>query len=219
MSVYSVLPYQSPQPSAQEHSKQFPSSFCHKEAVRIFTIGHSNRPFEDFLSLLAEFAVQVIADIRRYPGSRKFPHFNSEELRKLLEREGIRYVWLEALGGRRHTGKNNKSPNVGLKSPGLRNYADHTATEEFLTAVRGLVSTAAAMRTAVMCAEKLYWKCHRRILSDYLIAQGVQVEHIVQCGKLQPHRLSQGAVITADAGVVYPAAKAEQGQTEELFEP
>ncbi len=219
MSVYSVLPYQSPQPSAQEHSKQLPSSFCRKEGVRIFTIGHSNRSFEDFLSLLAEFAVQVIADIRRYPGSRKFPHFNSEALGKLLEREGIRYVWLEALGGRRHTGKNNKSPNVGLKSPGLRNYADHTATEEFRAAVRELVSTAAAMRTAVMCAEKLYWKCHRRILSDYLIAQGVQVEHIMQCGKLQPHRLSQGAVITADAVVIYPAAKVEESQTEELFEP
>lgn len=177
--------------------------------LRLLTIGHSNRLFEDFLSLLKEFGICVVADIRRYPSSRKFPHFNREVLRKLLDAEGIRYVWLEALGGRWHTRKNGKSPNSGLKSPAFRNYADRMITDEFRSAVEELLSIAATSRTAVMCAEKFYWKCHRRLLSDYLSAKGVEVEHIVESGKLQPHKLSRGAVITADATVIYPSTELE----------
>ena len=176
-----------------------------EKTLRLFTIGHSNRSFEDFLSLLKEFGICVVADIRRYPSSHKFPHFNREVLSKLLDAQGIRYLWLEALGGRRHTGKDNKSPNAGLKSLGFHNYADHMTTDEFRAAARELLSTAAISRTAVMCAEKFYWKCHRRLLSDYLVAQGVEVEHIVESGKLQPHRLSSVAVITADDAVYYLA--------------
>jgi uncharacterized protein (DUF488 family) len=187
--------------------------------VQLFTIGHSNRSFEDFLSLLREFDVRMIADVRRYPSSHKFPHFNGEALRKLLESKDIGYVWLEALGGRRHTKKDDKSPNAGLKSPGFRNYADYMTTDEFRTAVAKLLSTAATTRTAVMCAEKFYWKCHRRLLSDYLTAGGAKVEHILESGKLQPHKLSPNAVITADATVVYPPLRAGNTQIQELFEP
>ncbi len=188
--------------------------------VQLFTIGHSNRSFQDFLSLLREFGVRVIADIRRYPGSHKFPHFNREILRKLLDAQGIRYVWLEVLGGRRHTGKNDKSPPIvsasrkrssgGLKSLGFRNYADHMTADEFRTAVQELITIAEISPTAVMCAEKFYWKCHRRLLSDYLTAQGAEVKHIVESGKLQPHKLSPGAVIAADAMVIYPSSRASQ---------
>jgi uncharacterized protein (DUF488 family) len=141
-----------------------------EKSLKVFTVGHSNRSFEEFLLLLKEFEIWVVADIRRYPSSRKFPHFNREELLKLLSKQNIRYIWLEALGGRRHAGKNEKSPNAGLESPGFRNYADHMATDDFRSAVKELLSIAATSRTAVMCAEKVYWKCHRRFLSDYLTA-------------------------------------------------
>jgi len=181
-----------------------------EKSLKVFTVGHSNRSSEEFLSLLKEFEICVVADIRRYPSSRKFPHFNREVLLKLLSKQNMGYIWLEALGGRRHAGKNDKSPNAGLESLGFRNYADHMSTDEFRSAVKELLSTAATSRTAVMCAEKLYWKCHRRLLSDYLTAQGVEVKHIVEAGKLQPHRLTPGAVITADAAVIYPSQQPEQ---------
>ena len=103
--------------------------------VQLFTIGHSNRSAEEFLSLLREFQIETVVDIRRYPSSHKFPHFNRETLRKLLSAQGIGYVWLELLGGRRHTGKSQDSPNIGLESPGFRNYADYMATDEFNKAV------------------------------------------------------------------------------------
>jgi uncharacterized protein (DUF488 family) len=176
-----------------------------EKSLRLFTVGHSNRSFEDFLSLLREFGIQVVVDIRRYPGSRKFPHFNRAVLCNLLKAEDIEYLWLEALGGRRHTGTNDKSPNAGLKSPGFRNYADHMTTDGFREAVRELVSVAVKLPTAVMCAEKLYWKCHRRLLSDHLVAQGVEVVHIVESGRIFAHKLTAGAVVTANGGVCYPS--------------
>jgi uncharacterized protein (DUF488 family) len=108
--------------------------------VRFFTLGHSNRSFEDFLLLLKEFQIDVVADVRRYPSSRKFPHFNQDPLRDLLSDQKIRYVWFEALGGRRHSGMNDNSPNIGLESPGFRNYADYMMRDEFDTAVRKLLS-------------------------------------------------------------------------------
>ena len=110
-----------------------------------------------------------------------------------------------------------KSLNIGLKSPGFRNYADHMATDEFSMAVKELLSAAARARTAVMCAEKFYWKCHRRLLADYLVAQGVEVVHIVGPGKASSHKLTPGAIITAEAGVIYPYT-GTGGYAKELFE-
>jgi len=187
------------------------------ENLQIFTIGHSNRSFEDFLSLLVEFGIQVVADIRRYPTSRKFPHFNREVLCKLLEAENIEYLWLKALGGLRNTTKNSNSPNAGIQSIGFRNYADHMATDEFRQTVQKLLSISAERKTAIMCAEKPYWKCHRRFLSDYLVAQGAEVLHILESGKVSVHKIAPGAVITADATVTYPLSKLGRAQT--LFEP
>lgn len=188
-------------------------------AGSLFTLGHSNRPFEDFLSLLRGVDIRVVADIRRYPSSRKFPHFNREVLRKLLKAEDIEYLWLEALGGRRHTGKNDKSPNAGLESPGLRNYADHMAADEFRVAVQKLLSvagsaTGAKLPTAVMCAEKFYWKCHRRLLSDHLVAQGVEVLHIIEPGRVSAHKLTPGAVVTTNGGVCYPPRRIREAHNE-----
>jgi len=173
--------------------------------LQVFTVGHSNRSAEEFLSLLREFEIGAVTDVRRYPSSRKFPHFNSETLRKLLSAESIDYVWLESLGGRRHEGKGEDSPNMGLESPGFRSYADYMAISEFKKAVDELLAAAATSRTAIMCAEKFYWKCHRRLLSDYLVAQGVEVIHIVEPGRICDHKLTLGTVIAGGA-VTYPPA-------------
>jgi uncharacterized protein (DUF488 family) len=173
--------------------------------LQIFTIGHSNLPFEQFAAMLRESEISLVVDIRHYPSSRKFPHFNRSVLCERLRAENIDYLWLEALGGRRHTPASEKSPNAGLRSPGFRSYADYVATEQFRSGVRELLSAAANSRTAFMCAEKLFWKCHRRLLSDYLTAQGVQVIHILDPGKSSTHTLTPDAVVT-ETGVIYPPA-------------
>ena len=149
-----------------------------EKTLQIFTVGHSNLSFEQFALLLKEHGIGLVADIRRYPSSRKFPHFNRPVLSELLAAENIDYLWLESLGGRRHSENDGKSINVGLKSIGFRNYADYMATNEFSLAVDELLTATAQSCAAVMCAEKLYWKCHRRLLSDYLTAQHVKVVHI-----------------------------------------
>ncbi len=159
----------------------------------------------------------MVADIRRYPSSRKFPHFNREALFELLMQGNIEYLWLKALGGRRHTVKNSNSPNAGIKNIGFRNYADHMATDEFNQAVQKLLPVAAERKTAIMCAEKFYWKCHRRLLNDYLVARGAEVLHILESGEVSVHKLTPGAVIKADGTVTYPISKTDRTQT--LFEP
>ena len=171
---------------------------------RLFTIGHSNQSFEEFRSLLEEFQIRVIADVRRFPSSRKFPHFNGGTLRERLDAEGIQYVWFEILGGLRHTGKNEKTPNVGLKSPAFRNYADHMMREDFQDGIQELLAITANERSAIMCAERFFWKCHRRLLSDFLIVHGVAVEHILGPGNIRSHKLTTGAIITEEGQLVYP---------------
>jgi uncharacterized protein (DUF488 family) len=182
-----------------------------EKTLRIFTVGHSNLPFEQFVSLLKEYEIGLVADIRRYPSSRKFPHFNRPVLCELLAAENINYLWLESLGGRRHTEKDSKSVNTGLKNLGFRNYADYMATDEFRRAVRKLLSAAAQSRTSVMCAEKLYWKCHRRLLSDYLVSRGIEVIHIIEPGRSSDHKLTPYAVAT-ESGVIYPSQEQNDRQ-------
>ena len=169
----------------------------------VLTIGHSNRSMEDFLALLKEFEVQALVDIRRFPSSRKFPHFNRGNLQEELAGNQIGYSWLESLGGRRQGARGEVSPNEGLENIGFRNYADYMMTEEFRLGIEGLLGIARCQRTAVMCAEKLFWSCHRRLLSDYLHAQGVVVRHILEPGRIQEHRLTQEARIE-DKNVLYP---------------
>jgi uncharacterized protein (DUF488 family) len=202
---------------------------CHaREKVKLFTIGHSSRTFDDFLSLLREFKISTLVDIRRFPGSRKFPHFNRQSLEAALSAfsetsplggpaSGIEYLWLEDLGGRRSGPDIAESLNPGLKNSGFRRYADYMQTEQFHSAVKRLLSVAAAKPTAIMCAEKLFWKCHRRLLSDYLAAQGVDVEHIIESGRLQSHTLTAGAVITPDLNVIY-AASGSDSEDPKLFD-
>lgn len=178
-------------------------SEARKTALRIWTVGHSTRTAEEFVSLLREYSIELVADVRRYPGSRKFPHFNRDELRKLLADNGIRYVWFEDLGGRRYGKSASESPNVGLRSRGFRNYADYMLTDQFASALAKLMDVAHEARTTLMCAELLYWKCHRRLICDTLTAHGVSVTHILGHGRTREHTLTPEVRIEPGPVVVY----------------
>ena len=169
----------------------------------IFTIGHSTLPVGEFLSLLKENGIETLADIRSFPGSRKFPQFGQESLREHLASVGVEYAWYKDLGGFRKKALGRESHNTALISPGFRNYADYMETESFRTAAAELMQRSEKTRTAVMCAEKLFWRCHRRLLSDYLVSRGIEVVHILDPGKTQVHTLSKDAVKTEE-GVIYP---------------
>ncbi len=172
--------------------------------MKVFTIGHSNRSFDEFVSLLNEFKIRAVADVRRFPSSRKFPWFNQSVLQTLLDEQGIHYEWFETLGGHIHGKVNERSPNTAIRSPGFRNYADYMMTELFRKAIRRLINLGQNQQTAIMCAEKFFWKCHRRLLCDFLVVQSVSVIHIIEHCRSQSHLLTKGAVITEERLVIYP---------------
>lgn len=169
---------------------------------RIYTIGHSTRSLEEFIALLREHGVARLADIRRYPGSRRYPHFSGESLQQTLPERGIVYEHFDSLGGRRKASVN--SENGAWRNEQFRGYADHMGTDEFRAAIDQLLADDRA--TAVMCAEAVPWRCHRNLLSDDLIRRGVEVIHIVGSGSSQPHALSEMARLKADR-VTYPAGQ------------
>jgi uncharacterized protein (DUF488 family) len=171
----------------------------------VLTVGHSNHSLDRFLALLAQHEVEALVDIRRFPGSRKHAHFNRDNLAASLPKAGVEYHWLEALGGRRHK-QRDKSPNLGLENRGFRNYADYMLTGEFQEGVKKLLEVARRKRTAIMCAEGLFWQCHRRLVSDFLVANGVTVQHIMPTGELRTHTLTTGAMIECGQ-VTYPGEK------------
>ena len=172
---------------------------------RIYTIGHSTRSLEEFVALLREHGVTRLADIRRYPGSRRYPHFSGESLEQTLPRAGVEYVHFEALGGRRKPAADSR--NTAWENEQFRGYADHMSTDEFQRAVDALVFAgdmgAEEKATAYMCAEAVPWRCHRNLLSDELVRRGLAVVHIVGPGKAQPHALSKMARIEGER-VIYP---------------
>ncbi len=172
--------------------------------LHILTIGHSNHPLGTFLCLLQRHDIEALVDVRRYPASRRHPHFSRESLSAVLEEEGIIYHWLEALGGNRKWEKDaTPSVNRGLDDEAFRNYADYMATQEFRQGVTKLLEIAGAHRSAVMCAENDYRRCHRQLLSDHLVATGVSIHHILPGGELETHVLTLGAKIV-DEAVTYP---------------
>jgi uncharacterized protein (DUF488 family) len=144
-------------------------------------------------------------DIRRFPGSRRFPHFNQQSLASAVQNAGLEYHWLADLGGRRRKIKE-PSPNVGLENDAFRSYADYMLTDEFRQAVKKLREIARRKRVAIMCAEAVFWRCHRRLVSDFLVANGAVVQHIMPSGELQPHMLTRAAVV-GDRRVTYPGEK------------
>jgi len=162
--------------------------------MHLFTVGHSNRPLSGLISLLEEHGIQVLVDVRRWPISMHNPQFNRENLNEALDGRGIGYVWLgKELGGYRTKGLEEESPNKAWRSKGFRNYADHTLTEEFRTGIQKLLRCAEEEKVAYMCAERFYWRCHRRIISDCLKIQGHQITHIVDKGKTREHHLTNFA--------------------------
>lgn len=154
--------------------------------MRIYTIGHSTRALEELVALLRTNGVKRLADIRRFPGSRRHPHFSRESLARALPREGIAYVHMPELGGRRAAAKD--SPNDALTSDAFRGYADYMQTEEFARAVDALV--AFEETTAIMCAEAVPWRCHRSFVSDELVRRGVDVVHIVGPNDRRRHEMN-----------------------------
>jgi uncharacterized protein (DUF488 family) len=165
-----------------------------KMIARIWTIGHSTRKIEVFLSLLDENGIKAVADVRMFPGSKRYPQFGREALAKSLGAAEIRYQHFPELGGRRKV--NPDSKNTAWRNESFRGYADYMETEDFRKGVARLVDLAEESGpTAIMCAEAVWWRCHRSLISDYLKALGVEVIHIHDRGKVEPHPFTSAAQI------------------------
>ena len=168
----------------------------------LWTIGHSNRTIEVFLELLESQSIRLLADVRRFPGSRKHPQFNGEALQASLSAAGIGYRHFVDLGGRRNQ-RLPDSPNTAWRVQSFNAYADHLQSHEFQAALGELMELATEQRTAIMCSEALPWQCHRRIIADAFVARGWTVLDIMGTGKPKPHALTEFAKIS-DGTVTYP---------------
>ncbi len=154
--------------------------------MRIYTIGHSTRSLDELIALLSASGIKRLADIRRYPGSRRYPHFSRESLAAELPKRGIDYVHMPELGGRRAPAKD--SPNDALRNAQFRGYADYMGTSEFAEAVERLLAMDGPV--AIMCAEAVPWRCHRGLVADDLVRRGVEVVHIVAANDRRKHDLN-----------------------------
>jgi uncharacterized protein (DUF488 family) len=173
-------------------------------ANTIFTIGHSTRTVGELIALLREAVVDRLVDVRSVPRSRTNPQFNADALPAPLAASGIGYSHLAALGGLRHHPKGAPpSPNTLWRSDAFRNYADYAMTPAFRAGLDELCGLARDERCAIMCAEAVWWRCHRRIIADYLLARGVAVTHIMGPGKRDPATLTPGALSSPDGTILY----------------
>ena len=167
----------------------------------LYTIGHSTRSLDELIAALKAHEIQTLVDIRSFPVSRRLPHFNRESLETALPAADIRYVWMKALGGYRKKIRDD-SPHIALRSRSFRNYADYMLTPEFELVAQELVKLASELRTAYMCAERVWFHCHRMIVSDWLVAHGHMVLHIDDTGPVRPHKLTaEGRVV--DGKLIY----------------
>ncbi len=176
----------------------------------MFTIGHSTRTSQEFVDLLKQHQISILIDVRRFPGSRRYPHFNSGEMQSKLNEHQIKYCHLEALGGRRDPFKDSK--NVGWRNKSFRGYGDHMASSEFRRGIEQLLESCQDnSRVAIMCAEAVPWQCHRMLISDYLTRIfELKVYHILSDGKVERHSVTDFAQVVVDDGekkklLVYPA--------------
>jgi uncharacterized protein (DUF488 family) len=173
------------------------------DPARLFTIGHSTRTLEEFLGLLKREGVSHLVDVRAFPTSARFPHFNKTNLERALPEQKIRYTHFPALGGRRKVRRD--SHNTLWRNAGFRGYADYMETREFDEALDQLLQAAAIEPTAIMCAEAVPWRCHRSLISDAVVARGGEVQHILD-DKIQPHRLTSFGRIDSVGRIHYDAA-------------
>jgi uncharacterized protein (DUF488 family) len=167
------------------------SAETNEATLTIWTIGHSTRSLEEFLDLLAAHAIEAVADVRRFAGSRRYPHFGQKALRKALTDIGVTYVALPDLGGRRRPRPD--SHNTVWHNESFRGYADYMETQAFSAAIGQLLELAHRRRTAILCAEAVWWRCHRALIADYLKARGVCVRHIVDAKKAEVHPYTSAA--------------------------
>ena len=159
--------------------------------MKIWTVGHSTRSGEEFVQILLENRIKVLVDVRTYPGSRRYPQFNRDTLAEALKEVGIEYQHKANLGGRRTPRPD--SHNTAWRNAQFRGYADHMETEEFKNGVRELLELATGARVAVMCAEAVWWRCHRSLVADYLKAEGHEVVHIIDEKKTEEHPYTSAA--------------------------
>jgi uncharacterized protein (DUF488 family) len=176
----------------------------------IYTIGHSTRSFDELVAMLRGHGASAVADVRRFAGSRRLPHFNAENLAAELLRHGLQYLPCPNLGGRRKP--NADSPNVGWRNESFRAYADYMQTPQFVEALDRLMAFAAQTPTAMMCAEAVPWRCHRSLIADALLVRGWQVADIMSQTKATPHKLTPFAKVDGER-LTYPS------ETESLFNP
>jgi uncharacterized protein (DUF488 family) len=181
----------------------------HEESPIVLTIGHSTRTLQDFISLLKEYNVQKIVDIRTIPRSKHNPQFNREDLSKSLKAASVDYVYNAGLGGLRHSVRD--SPNTGWRNPSFRGFADYMQTEEFEKRLEELMELAKEVRVTIMCAEAVPWRCHRSLIADALLVRGFQVKHIISPTSLQVHKITPFAKVDG-ARITYPIKEPNNGQ-------
>ena len=162
----------------------------------VWTIGHSTRSIEEFIAMLQSFSIEMVADVRHFPSSRKFPHFNKETLQNSLQQNNIQYRHLVELGGRRKADKASK--NTVWRHPAFRAYADYMETSTFKEAITMLEDIAMKERTAYMCSEAVWWSCHRSMISDYLKVNGWTIMHIMALARAEEHPYTAPAKIVHD---------------------
>jgi uncharacterized protein (DUF488 family) len=173
--------------------------------MRLWTIGHSTRKIDQFISLLEENEIKLVVDVRGLPGSKRYPQFNKEALAQSLREHAIRCEHLPELGGRRKPRPDSR--NTAWRNASFRGYADYMETEEFHKGIERLVDlTSKVGPAAIMCAEAVWWRCHRALISDYLKVRGIEVTHIIDANKSEPHPFTSAARIV-DGGLSYASDK------------
>lgn len=174
----------------------------------VFTIGHSNRSLDGFIALLREHSVELVVDVRRLPGSDRYPHFNADSLERSLANHSINFARVPPLTGRRPVSTTVPfEVNGWWENRSFHNYADHALSTEFQEGLAELQRLGSEHRTVVMCAEAVWWRCHRRIISDHLIASSTPVSHVLGPGQFEEARMSEGAQLGPGGRVVYPARR------------
>ena len=174
-------------------------------ATVVYTVGHSNRTAEELVALLRQVGTSMLVDVRAFPSSRANPQFNAEVLAASLSGAGMSYRHVPALGGRRHRARGEApSPNGFWQHPAFRNYADYAMTPAFRAGFEELVGLARTQTCTIMCAEAVWWRCHRRIITDYLLVAGIPVAHILVPGKVVRAELTAGAQPGPDGTLCYP---------------
>jgi uncharacterized protein (DUF488 family) len=178
-----------------------------RRPLLLYTVGHGARPIEDLTAVVQGAGIALVVDVRSFPGSRRHPQFGKDALAASLRDAGIDYLWERDLGGFRQPRPDSR--HTALRADGFRGYADHMETPEFDAAVRRVMREGAQRPAAVMCAESLWWRCHRRLLADSLVARGCEVRHVMPDGRQETHRLS-GSARLVDGDVVYDVAEGQQ---------